>query len=100
MSIVPPPASRHAPLNESGFRESRKPFRWRFHQQDFRAETSLLATETCGMPHLLSLSHGTDLREGLRLGRTRLSGWERLNGCGKADNAFTQHLAAETSGLK
>ncbi|HOZ46570.1 MAG TPA: phage tail protein [Candidatus Hydrogenedentes bacterium] len=80
----------HAPLNEAGFRESRKAFRWRFHQQDFRAETPPLATEAIGMPRLLSFQHETDLREGFRLGRTRLGGWERLNGCGKADSAFTQ----------
>lgn len=80
----------HAPLNESGFRESRKPFRWRFHQQDFRAETPPLAPEARGMTRMLSFLHETDLREGFRLGHTRLGAWERLNGFGKADNAFTQ----------
>ncbi len=86
----------NAPLNESGFRESRKPFRWRFHQQDFRAETGPLAPETRGMPRLLSFQHETDLREGFRLGRTRLGGWEHLNGFGKADNAFTQYFTTDT----
>jgi len=80
----------HASLNQAGFRKSIKPFRWRFHQRDFRAEANALAPENLGMPRVLSFLHETDLREGFRLGRTRLGSWEHLNGFGKADNAFTQ----------
>ncbi len=86
----------NAPLNASGFRQSRKPFRWRFHQEDFRTETQLFAPENRGMPRCLHIQHETDLREGFRLGRTRLGSWEHLNGFGKADCAFTQHFITDT----